>query len=159
MWCQIISSSSQTAISPCDDYLPVTIFCLCPEVVIISDILCRHKPCWAMPLIFLSGPALKQISVVGKLGKICKKRHFVVTLDRSIGRGDCIDEDDLVTTGGAGATRTASMGDSASGNRNSKGIKVRKRTKVRWKEYCAKKVSTVETAYKVTGYKVKPLIK
>ena len=28
------------AISPCDDYLPVTIFCPCPEVVIISDILC-----------------------------------------------------------------------------------------------------------------------
>ena len=79
-----------------------------------------------------------------------------MTLDRSIGRGDCIDEDDLVTTGGAGAaTRTASMGDSTSGNRNSKGNKVRKRTKVRWKEYCAKKVSTVETAYKVTGYKVK----
>ena len=40
MWCQIISSSSQTAISPCDDYLPVTTFCPCPEVVIISDILC-----------------------------------------------------------------------------------------------------------------------
>ena len=40
MWCQIISSSSQMAISPCDDYLPVTIFCPCPEVVIISDILC-----------------------------------------------------------------------------------------------------------------------
>ena len=40
MWCQIISSSSQTAISPCDNYLPVTIFCPCPEVVIISDILC-----------------------------------------------------------------------------------------------------------------------
>ena len=84
----------------------------------------------------------------------------MVTLNRSIGRGDCIDEDDLVTTGGAGATGTASMGDSTSkGNRNSKGIKVRKRTKVRWKEYCAKKVSTVETAYKVTGYKVKSLIK
>ena len=28
------------AISPCDDYLPVTIFSPCPEVVIISDILC-----------------------------------------------------------------------------------------------------------------------
>ena len=41
MWCQIISSSSQTAISPCDDYLPVTIFCPCPKVVIISDILCN----------------------------------------------------------------------------------------------------------------------
>ena len=41
MWCQIISSSSQKAISPCDDYLPVTIFCPCPEVVIISDILCN----------------------------------------------------------------------------------------------------------------------
>ena len=40
MWCQIISSSSQTAISPCDNYRPVTIFCPCPEVVIISDILC-----------------------------------------------------------------------------------------------------------------------
>ena len=43
MWCQIISSSSQTAISPCDDYLPVTILCPCPEVVIISDILCSRK--------------------------------------------------------------------------------------------------------------------
>ena len=42
MWCQIISSSSQTAISPCDDYLPVTTFCPCPEVVIISDILCTN---------------------------------------------------------------------------------------------------------------------
>ena len=40
MWCQIISSSSQTPLSPCDNYWPVTIFCPCPEVVIISDILC-----------------------------------------------------------------------------------------------------------------------
>ena len=43
MCCQIISNSSQTAILPCDDYLPVTTFCPCPEVVIISDILCSDK--------------------------------------------------------------------------------------------------------------------
>ena len=46
MWSQIISSSSQTPLSPCDNYLPVTIFCPCPEVVIISDILCSDKGTW-----------------------------------------------------------------------------------------------------------------
>ena len=41
MWSQIISSSSQTPLSPCDNYRPVTIFEPCPEVVIISDIYCN----------------------------------------------------------------------------------------------------------------------
>ena len=35
---------SKIALSPCDNYRPVTIFCPCPEVVIISDILCKFTP-------------------------------------------------------------------------------------------------------------------
>ena len=68
----------------------------------------------------------------------------MATLNRSIGRGDCADynEDDLVTTGSA-AVAAANVGDSTLGSRNSKGTKVRKRTRVRWKEFCAKKVSAV----------------
>ena len=31
---------SKIALSPCNNYRPVTIICPCPEVVIISDILC-----------------------------------------------------------------------------------------------------------------------
>ena len=75
MWCQIISSSSQTAISPCDDYLPVTIFCPCPKVVIISDILCitekslvNFSDIWNYPL--------KMRSMYPESGVVIKYRFF-----------------------------------------------------------------------------------
>ena len=69
-------------------------------------------------------------------------------INRSIGRGDCTDfnEDDMVTTGNATTASAANVADSscpnataASGaNRDAKGN--RKRARVRWKEFCAKKV-------------------
>ena len=56
MWCQIISSSSQTPkmdILPSDNYRPVTIFKPCPEVVIISDNYCNANRGGIITLVML----------------------------------------------------------------------------------------------------------
>ena len=75
-------------------------------------------------------------------------------INRSIGRGDCTDynEDDMVTTGNATtASAAANVADSSScpnaasgANREAKGN--RKRARVRWKEFCAKKVGDEDEA-------------